>query len=410
MKRGLPFFSPLSIAFSALIIMGLAVAVLLTGGRMFNPGPVSAKSRAGVSLQGFTSHAGFESQCSRCHQPLKTIQAELCVACHTDVGQQLSSHSGFHGRLSNAAQCADCHAEHRGRSFDPTRQALLSFDHALTRFPLTGKHAQIQCADCHKNGDFTQAPTQCADCHHESLVHARLFPAACEDCHTTQAWTPATVSGKPFDHEATAFSLVHHAKDFVGNGMACTACHNQPAGQFDPQTCVDCHAAKDLSFMTAHVQQFGPECLQCHDGRDRMQGFDHAAVFPLAGRHARLACESCHANKQFASTPTQCVRCHAEPVIHAGFFGLKCEYCHTAQAWQPALLRLHPFPLDHGGNGQVSCQTCHTQKYAEYTCYGCHDHQPEEIQASHARAGIGSDRLPDCAACHLSGKVEAPTP
>jgi hypothetical protein len=84
---------------------------------------------------------------------------------------------------------------------------------------------------------------------------------------------------------------------------------------------------------------------------------------------------------------------------------MKCQYCHTVQAWQLALLRLHPFPLDHGGKGEVDCKTCHTGTYAVHTCYTCHDHQPDEIQQSHTRAGIAAEKLPYCVACHLDGAV-----
>jgi hypothetical protein len=52
----------------------------------------------------------------------------------------------------------------------------------------------------------------------------------------------------------------------------------------------------------------------------------------------------------------------------------------------------------------VACATCHTQTYAEYTCYGCHDHEPDETRRQHAEEGIGADQLADCAACHADGR------
>jgi NAD-dependent SIR2 family protein deacetylase len=67
---------------------------------------------------------------------------------------------------------------------------------------------------------------------------------------------------------------------------------------------------------------------------------------------------------------------------------------------------MHIFPIDHGSTGQLACQTCHTKTDAEYTCYTCHDHQPDPIQASHLKVGISLVDLPNCASCHPAGKVE----
>jgi hypothetical protein len=44
----------------------------------------------------------------------------------------------------------------------------------------------------------------------------------------------------------------------------------------------------------------------------------------------------------------------------------------------------------------------------EFTCYGCHDHKPDEIQASHIEAKVSLEELPDCAKCHPTGLKEEP--
>lgn len=86
--------------------------------------------------------------------------------------------------------------------------------------------------------------------------------------------------------------------------------------------------------------------------------------------------------------PHECYNCHEEPEVHIGQFGLNCARCHTLQAWKPAMLNRHTFFLDHGDEGQVACQTCHTYTYSDYTCYGCHDHTPEEMQEVHVREDV----------------------
>ena len=139
-----------------------------------------------------------------------------------------------------------------------------------------------------------------------------------------------------------------------------------------------------------------------------MSGFDHETFFPLAGRHASSACETCHligeAGRVFKGTPTACHQCHAEPQIHAGFFGLQCEYCHSTDAWVPAQLSQHAFPLSHGEQGVLECQACHTDSYTTYTCYGCHEHQPEETAEKHVEEGISRAELPNCTKCHPQGE------
>ena len=99
--------------------------------------------------------------------------------------------------------------------------------------------------------------------------------------------------------------------------------------------------------------------------------------------------------------PHECRACHEEPEVHAERFGINCSRCHTLEAWKPALLLRHTFALDHGEKGKVACQTCHTVTYSENTCYGCHDHDPTDMQAVHEAEGIFE--LEPCSECHPTG-------
>jgi hypothetical protein len=89
-----------------------------------------------------------------------------------------------------------------------------------------------------------------------------------------------------------------------------------------------------------------------------------------------------------------------------GLFGTDCAACHTADAWQPARLTRHLFPLNHGEQGEISCITCHSITYVEYTCYGCHEHDPVEIERNHAEKGIRSPDLANCFECHPTGEKD----
>lgn len=117
------------------------------------PGPVAAV------------HAETEAECDACHAPLSEVrQAELCVACHTEVGDDISSGSGFHGRMpeQDKTECAACHAEHEGRDMLIVDLDETTFDHNLTDFILRGAHTDAACKTCHADGELRRdAPTEC---------------------------------------------------------------------------------------------------------------------------------------------------------------------------------------------------------------------------------------------------------
>jgi hypothetical protein len=239
-----------------------------------------------------------------------------------------------------------------------------------------------------------------------------MFTTACHECHTPQAWLPAFIDGETFSHAVnTAFSLARHELDYTGYRITCSDCHAGDLHTNNLIACINCHTNHDRAFMSNHLELFSAACLDCHDGVDRLSEFDHAVLFPLSGRHAEIGCQSCHQEKVYRGTPAQCSACHSEPAIHAGFFGQQCQYCHTDTAWLPALLQIHLFPLNHGQETEIACLVCHPSSYAEISCYGCHDHQPELIVESHARYGIQASDLPNCSICHPSGlRIEHPDP
>jgi len=486
MKRQNPFLSPLGIILTLIMLTGLGLTFWFNGGLAFSPGDLSARGYSGVTVAGYASHADFEEQCRLCHQPLKTLQADLCLECHQDVGEQKATESGLHGQVENFQACALCHPEHRGRDFDITlaaahlydhsstgfsltwhqvnydttpmsceachlaatagfpfdpqscttchssnnasfmsqhiadygencldchdgQDSMANFDHASTGFILEGKHGEAACVDCHTGGHFEDVPETCAQCHPEPDIHRGFLGVDCANCHSAHAWTPALIDGQAFDHDIqTSFSLVRHNSGFNGEPLVCTSCHSGGVKgvSFDRRVCIDCHQAAGAAFMSGHIQEFGEACLDCHDGIDRMHDFDHSGVFPLDGRHAGIACTGCHQNQVFAETPSECSGCHAEPEIHAGYFGLDCQSCHTTIAWSPAFLKEHTFPLNHGEGGESECRVCHPDNYVEYTCYGCHEHQPASIAGEHSEEGISATELKDCARCHPTGREE----
>jgi hypothetical protein len=388
-------------------------------GREFSPALAALKyfdhNQVGFSLvKHQLDYAGAPIICTSCHLAEGRYNGptgELCVACH---GQHAAKFMSVH--IQNyGPDCLECH---------DGQDRMLDFDHTTTAFPLTGKHITVACADCHAGkglqqvdkgwaASFQGLSSDCAACHAEPPAHRGVFDIQCEACHTEDGWLPARWQGAAFEHaKNTSFSLVGHRYGFDGQPLTCTSCHasqltSQDPHVLDPQVCTTCHSAGDdarAEFMRLHIDQFGNACLDCHDGVDRMVNFDHKQVFPLEGVHAEIECTSCHKDRVYHGTPKECVQCHAEPAIHAGVFGVNCQDCHTSQAWAPARLQVHGFPLDHGKEGEVACTTCHVSTYTSYTCYGCHEHQPDPIQAKHIEKNVALEDLPDCASCHPDGK------
>jgi hypothetical protein len=85
MRRVHPLFTLQGLVFLVIFFACLGVLYCRYGLALFSPGRLSARSLPGVAYAGFSSHAGFEAQCSRCHQPLRTTQDVLCMDCLTTL-------------------------------------------------------------------------------------------------------------------------------------------------------------------------------------------------------------------------------------------------------------------------------------------------------------------------------------
>lgn len=122
--------------------------------------------------------------CSRCHPNGEKLRGSgnLCVTCHRK--------DDIH-RNALSPKCGECHTQ---RSFAPAR-----FDHVQVGCALTGLHATLPCADCHKNGNYGAVSPVCASCHRNDALrvrapdHRSLFE--CGSCHNAPSWIPAIAVG-----------------------------------------------------------------------------------------------------------------------------------------------------------------------------------------------------------------------
>jgi hypothetical protein len=389
----------------ACLAICLAVALLAvreTVHAQISPGPLS---KAHQSISGVT-------QCGTCHN-FGGGGGLKCLDCHAEIKQRLTANLGFHAavvkRDSANKDCARCHSEHNGEAFglirwEPSEE---KFDHSKTGYVLEGKHAAIQCQQCHSskfiqsefrglikqtdlNKSFLGLSRACLSCHED--FHKGQLGKDCQSCHNSTNWKDVT----RFNHANTRYPLTGlHVK------VACVKCHAPAAPGQPPKftglnfsTCSSCHA-------DPHHGAFVKGCASCHSTSGWKQlsaaglssQFDHSkTAFPLLGKHRTVDCAACHHSGNFKQPLPHalCSDCH-KPDPHGGQFakrkdGGKCESCHGVEGWKPARFTL----LDHASSGyplqgahvKVECAKCHIPagratkfkiKFAQ--CTYCHQDQ-----------------------------------
>jgi hypothetical protein len=185
----------------------------------------------------------------------------------------------------------------------------------------------------------------------------------------------------------------------------CFACH-APLRGASAERCMACHKLTDIAIRTtkgAPVNAMGDRiafhqalsqanCMACHSdhtGPLLLKTAQHSFAHTLLRPAVRGQCAACH-------------RAPANP-LHAQA-GSNCSVCHSAKAWQPATFdHTRFFALN--GPHQTACTTCHIGgNTSGYTCFGCHEHQPDQIRTKHAEEGIRN--IGNCAACHRSSSDE----
>jgi hypothetical protein len=288
--------------------------------------------------------------------------------------------------------------------------------HQLTRFPLTGSHAAIECENCHRPAaqgqmQFVGTRAECQSCHMQDYDRTRSpdhraggFPTDCTRCHRTVTWN-TTMS----DHDRTRFPLTGAHRT-----TACASCHGDGVYKGKPIECVACHRPSyDATTDPAHGPAgFPTTCATCHNTTAwQPTGFDHSrTAFPLTGAHRSAACTSCHGDGVYAGKSTACNSCHASdfngatsPNHVTSGFPTTCATCHNTTAWQPSSFNhsTTAFPLT-GAHATAACNRCHGDGvYAgkPTACYSCH--APDfngATNPNHAAAGFGTA----CETCHTT--------
>jgi hypothetical protein len=370
--------------------------------------------------------------CVRCHDPAKSWVERHpgrtpgeCRACHADP------HGGQFANGPHAGGCTSCHAK--------THWAPHEFDlahHARTALPLDGRHAQLECEQCHADPApetpraFAGTAHRCEACHDDAhrgafAAHAARLAAeprgACAHCHATSAF--AQLDHARFDHrDWTGFAV-----DGAHAQIDCTDCHARtpepdelgrrfgriPRHGEGFGGCATCHGDPhdgqfDKPGVPAQVEGRGG-CERCHDTasfRALPRGFDHGAFagFVLAGKHAQLDCTGCHPRLpgQDATGRTwtkakgnECADCHRDP--HNQQFErlgrTDCVRCHKSATAFATLSFRHNldsrFPLG-DQHAKVPCASCHKPESVDGVTFVRYKPLPTECVSCHGREEGGS--------------------
>jgi hypothetical protein len=306
--------------------------------------------------------------CTQCHlkdHSLVELKAtpQDCNSCHAAK----DPHKGSYG-----IECDSCHSS---AGWTPA-----TFDHNLSPFKLTGKHAGVACDQCHINNLYNDAtPTGCYSCHQKDDTHKGSLGNACGSCHSNTGWKAAS-----YDHNLSVFKLSgKHVS------VACAGCHANNIYNGTPMDCNSCHKKEDN-----HAGKYGTECGLCHSTAAWKPAIlDHnLSIFKLTGKHVNVACTSCHVNNIYTGTPTDCYACHKNDDHHGGQYGMRCGSCHSTSGWTTATFdhNLSSFKLT-GSHTSVACTSCHVDSLYKGTptdCYSCHGN--DDVHGGQYGASCGS--------------------
>ena len=366
--------------------------------------PLQLEAWAADPLSSVHAHLDQSNQCNTCHgDDINVAESYKCRDCHRDIDRRIRNAQGYHGRIQGEVNCNLCHREHLGRNYQIVQLDKRSFDHKLTGWPLSGKHARTECRECHtekrKSGrdSYLNTSPECVSCHGE--YHGRGAVAKldrCQKCHNAYGWREMNARIR-FDHQNdTRYPLTgaHKRAD-------CASCHTQrtPEGKlkrFGPIQvggCESCHR-------DPHPRGIfkGFSCAECHVTQtfQKTSGFKHAQTgWPLKGAHTRQKCLSCHQWRQWKPPSNECVSCHED--VHQGQFpGSSCAECHSQSSFKKVIFNhdtQSSFPLV-GKHRRVDCERCHPNRQ--------YKPQPTECGECHREENPHGDRFQgtSCAQCH----------
>lgn len=202
-------------------------------------------------------------------------------------------------------------------------------------FELLGRHAVLECEDCHDVEPFGALPTTCQSCHEHSSGEANHEPPPCSECHCEDSWFDiGCVSGSLPDtgdttiinptgegcavncHGLPPISEAHgqHEDPDDAAAVACTDCHPQVDGVSDPG---HNDGINDVVFSGVAVAQ---GAVPSYAGNTCSGTWCHGGALPLR--------DGVDTAPTWDGPPTACVDCHGMPPADPHPQLDNCEGCH----------------------------------------------------------------------------------
>ena len=367
------------------------------------------------------AHKALEgmSNCTQCHELGEKVLDSKCLQCHKEIQTLINKKEGLHGQAKVIKQdCFKCHSDHHGRKFDMIHLDEDNFNHNDTGYLLEGKHAKIDCRECHmpdniqnieikkRKNTFLGLNQECLTCHDD--FHQKTLSNDCLKCHDFESFKPAT----NFNHNNSNFALKGKHND-----VNCVECHKESTRNgkqfvaFTGLAFEDCKACHE----DPHKNKLPGDCKSCHkeDGFKLFFGqnsFNHNTTdFTLKGKHQDVDCFACHKETdnpllvfqdKLGIAENNCVKCHKD--VHDGKFGRNCAKCHQETSFL-SIKNIKSFdhsvtdyPLE-GKHLEVDCKQCHKGRFTQAidfsACNKCHkDYHKGEFKVNNVS--------PDCVECH----------
>lgn len=284
---------------------------------------------------------GAPRNCAGCHTKGRRIIAtamsfnhiatiEPCEVCHTNSVTFLGARYN-HG-MAKPGSCSTCHngriATGKTASHSSGLRATESCDRchrSVAWIPTTFNHAAVvtgSCSNCHNSSTYPSGKPA----NHASGGRAVY---ACDSCHGTTRWSPATYNHSGASICANCHSYVTGSNftpvkaNHISTTSGCEVCHRSyttwlgASGHTgnEANRCLECHLAKRPSNHTSTA--YLASCDACHTTTS--WAFNHAAQ---QGKHT---CASCHLAKAAEE--------HGTPAVGSRYYNCDNSGCHTVDTW-----------------------------------------------------------------------------
>jgi nitrate/TMAO reductase-like tetraheme cytochrome c subunit len=255
--------------------------------------------------------------CRRCHKDedikVKSIHASLlgkekegkspvCTDCH--IAHSIMPVSGGKVFATEGKYCMSCHGYEIMAVFKNEESLLLKIDASELK---GSAHSRLSCSDCHFGFSSEAHPQRNFRSRRDYTLASS---AVCRRCH--------------FDKYTKTTESIHFAM--------------LSKGRLEAPTCVDCHGAHSVQYVSADRTTSAMKCRKCHNREYEMYSKSvHGAA--LLNEHNKdvPVCIDCHmahdirnplALEYHERIPEMCSNCHADEKI-VGKYGLSTDVVKT---------------------------------------------------------------------------------